>query len=77
MQQRPDDLFLQQRQYTLDILEHTSMTECKPYTTTVDTQAKVSSDTGTHVSDPTAYRSLAEALQYHTFTKSDISYAIQ
>jgi hypothetical protein len=62
MQQRPDDLFLQQRQYALDILEHTSMTDCKPYTTTVDTQAKVSSDTGTHVSDPTAYWSLAEAL---------------
>jgi hypothetical protein len=29
------------------------------------------------VSDPTAYRSLAEALQYHTFTRTDISYAVQ
>ena len=53
------------------------MSDCKPCTTPVDTQAKVSSDMGAPVSDPTAYRSLAGALQYLTFTRPDISYAVQ
>jgi hypothetical protein len=53
------------------------MSDCKLYSTSVDTQAKVSSDTGTHVSDTIAYRSLTGALQYLTFTKPDISYAVQ
>jgi hypothetical protein len=35
----------------------------------VDTQAKVSFDICAPVSDPTAYRSLARAFQYLTFTK--------
>jgi hypothetical protein len=43
----------------------------------VDTQAKVSSDAGAHVIDLTAYRSLAGALHYLTFTKPDISYVVQ
>jgi hypothetical protein len=46
VEQRPDDLFLHQRQYAQDILEHASMTDYKPCTTSVDTQAKVSSDMG-------------------------------
>ncbi|GKE21081.1 ribonuclease H-like domain-containing protein, partial [Tanacetum coccineum] len=31
----------------------------------------------TPVSDPTLYRSLAGALQYHTFTRTDLSYVVQ
>jgi hypothetical protein len=53
------------------------MSDCKPCSMPVDTQSKVSSNTGTPVSDPTAYRSLARALQYLTFTRLDISYAVQ
>jgi hypothetical protein len=49
------------------------MSDCKPCTTSVDTQAKVSSDMGAPVSDPTVYCSLAMDL---TFTRSDISYII-
>jgi hypothetical protein len=36
-----------------------------------------SSDMGAPVSDPTAYRSLAGALQYLTFTRPDIAYVVQ
>lgn len=32
---------------------------------------------GDHVNDPTLYRSLASALHYLTFTRPDISYAVQ
>ena len=53
------------------------MTDCKPCSTPVDTQGKLSEDEGTPMTDPTAYRSLAGALQYLTFTWSDITYAVQ
>ncbi|WVZ70234.1 hypothetical protein U9M48_018914 [Paspalum notatum var. saurae] len=53
------------------------MTECNPCSTPVDTQAKLSEDAGPPVADPTAYRNLAGALQYLTFTRPDITYAVQ
>jgi hypothetical protein len=42
-EQRSDDLFLHQRQYARDILERAGMSDCKPGSTPIDTQAKVSS----------------------------------
>ena len=60
---RPSGLFLHQRQSALDILERAGMTDCKPCSTPVDTQTKLSADLGDLVADPTAYRSLAGALQ--------------
>ncbi|GJT54827.1 ribonuclease H-like domain-containing protein [Tanacetum coccineum] len=39
-------------------------------------ESKLGSD-GDPVSDPTLYRSLAGALQYLTFTRTDLSYAVQ
>jgi len=74
---RPSGLFLHQRQYALDILERAGMTDCKPCSTPVDTQAKLSTDLGDPVADPTGYRSLAGALQYLTFTRPDLTYAVQ
>ncbi|WVZ88686.1 hypothetical protein U9M48_035178 [Paspalum notatum var. saurae] len=74
---RPSGLLLHQRQYTLDILERAGMTDRNPCSTPVDTQAKISEDAGPPVADPTAYRSLAGALQYLTFTRPDITYAVQ
>jgi hypothetical protein len=42
----------------------------------VDTHAKLSAD-GVTVVDPTHYRGIAGALQYLTFTRLDIAYAVQ
>jgi hypothetical protein len=53
------------------------MSDRKPCSTSVDTQVKVSSDMGAPVRDLTAYCCLAEALQYLTFIRPDIAYAIQ
>jgi len=53
------------------------MTDCKPCSTPVDTQAKVSATEGPPVADPTTFRSLAGALQYLTFSRPDISCAVQ
>jgi hypothetical protein len=63
---QPAGLLLHQRQYTRDILERAGMIECNPCSTPVDTQGKLSEAEGPPVSDPTAYRSLAGALQYLT-----------
>jgi hypothetical protein len=77
VEQQSDGLFLHQRQYAQDILERAGMSDCKPYSTPIDTQAKVSSDTRGSVRDPTAYRSLAGTLQYLTFTRPTIAYVVQ
>lgn len=45
--------------------------------TPVDTKAKLAADDGPPVKDPTLYGSLAGALQYLTFTRPDISFAVQ
>jgi hypothetical protein len=71
-----DSLFLSQRQYMLDILHRAGMLNCKPCSTPMDTHAKLSAG-GVAVADPTSYRSIAGALQYLTFTRPDIAYAVQ
>ena len=73
----PKGMFLSQRHYTMDILERAGMSDAKPCSTPVDTNSKMSGTVGTPVSDPTHYRSLTGALQYLTFTRPDISYAVQ
>ncbi|WVZ79627.1 hypothetical protein U9M48_027185, partial [Paspalum notatum var. saurae] len=69
-------LLLSQQQY-MDILERAGMADCKPCSTPVDTSPKQSADGSAPVQDPTGFRSLAGALQYLTFTRPDISYAMQ
>ncbi|WVZ70814.1 hypothetical protein U9M48_019451 [Paspalum notatum var. saurae] len=65
-------LLLTQRQYMMDILKRAAMTDCKPCSTPVDTSPKLSAS-----QDATDFRSLAGALQYLTFTRPDIPYAVQ
>ena len=60
----------------LDILERAGMRDCKPCSTPVDTHAKMSAD-GVPVVDPTHFHSIAGALQYLTFTRPDLTYAVQ
>jgi hypothetical protein len=76
VQRTTSGLFLSQHQYMLDILDRAGMTDCKPCSTLVDLNPKLSAD-GAPISDPTDFRSLAGALQYLTFTRPDIAYAVQ
>jgi hypothetical protein len=55
VERRPRGLFLYQRQYTVDILERAGMSDCKPCSTPVDTQAKISEDNGPPVADTMSY----------------------
>jgi hypothetical protein len=77
VQQHSEGPFLSQQQYALYILERVDMSDCKLYSTPVNTHAKVFAMTGTTVSDLTQYCSLVGALQYLTFTRNDISYVVQ
>ncbi|GJT26346.1 ribonuclease H-like domain-containing protein [Tanacetum coccineum] len=69
-------LFLSQKKYALEILDRAHMANCNPSRTPIDTESKLGSD-GDPVSDLTLYRSLAGSLQYLTFTRPNISYAVQ
>ncbi|GKB08984.1 ribonuclease H-like domain-containing protein [Tanacetum coccineum] len=69
-------LFLSQKKYALQLLERAHMVNCNPSRTPVDTDSKLGPD-GVPVQDPTLYRSLAGGLQYLTFTRPDLSYAVQ
>jgi len=69
-------MFLSQSHYILELLERAGMTDCKPCSTPIDTNAKLSAD-GPSMADATDYRALSGAQQYLTFTHPDISYAVQ
>ncbi|GJY75385.1 ribonuclease H-like domain-containing protein [Tanacetum coccineum] len=69
-------LFLSPKKYALELLDRGHMANCNPTRTPVDTKSKLGSD-GDPISDPTLYRSLACGLHYLTFTRPDISYAVQ
>ncbi|GJX03548.1 ribonuclease H-like domain-containing protein [Tanacetum coccineum] len=69
-------LFLSQKKYALQLLECATMVHCNASLTSVDTDSKLGPD-GVPVQDPTLYQSLAGVLQYLTFTRPDLSYAVQ
>jgi hypothetical protein len=75
VQQSASGITLSQRQYMIEI-ERSGMSDCKPCTTPVDINPKLSAN-GDPVSDSTEFRSLAGTLQYLTFTRPDIAYAVQ
>ncbi|MFS7993964.1 putative RNA-directed DNA polymerase [Helianthus anomalus] len=72
-----DTMFLSQQSYALDIIDRAGMSSCKSVATPVDTKSKLSASSSDPFEYPTLYRSLAGALQYLTFTRPDISYAVQ
>lgn len=69
-------IFLSQQSYAEDIIQRSGMVDCKPCSTPVDLQSKLSLEDGELIADATQYRRLAGALQYLTFTRPDISYAV-
>jgi hypothetical protein len=58
-------------------MERAGMSDCKACSTPIDTQAKLSEDDEPLVANTTSYRSLTDALQYLTFSRPDIAYAVQ
>lgn len=69
-------VLVSQKQYATEILARAGMSDCKPVSTPVDVNSKMSAESGDRIKNPTEYISLAGALQYLTFTRPDIAYAI-
>ncbi|GKB94088.1 ribonuclease H-like domain-containing protein [Tanacetum coccineum] len=69
-------LFLSQGKYTIQLIEPAQMANCNPSRTPVDTESKLEPE-GVLVQDPTMYHSLACGLEYQTFTRPDLSFAVQ
>uniref|UniRef100_A0A2N9GHA6 Reverse transcriptase Ty1/copia-type domain-containing protein n=1 Tax=Fagus sylvatica TaxID=28930 RepID=A0A2N9GHA6_FAGSY len=69
-------LFVHQHKYLTDFLHKFHMTECKAATTPIAPTPSLSTTTTDLLSDPTPYRSLVGALQYATFTRPDIAFAV-
>ena len=69
-------ILLSQHKYALDIIQRAGMASCKPVDTPLSASSKLGLVPGTLYSDPTRYRQIIGALQYLTFTRPDICYAI-
>nr|GEW40000.1 reverse transcriptase domain-containing protein [Tanacetum cinerariifolium] len=65
------DVFISKK-YIVEILDRAHMVNCNPGRVPIDTESKLGSD-----GDPTLFRCLACSLQCLTFTRLDISYAVQ
>ncbi|XP_021803810.1 uncharacterized protein LOC110748084 [Prunus avium] len=71
----PTSIFLSQAKYIQELLTKASMVDCKPCTTPASL-VKLDTTSGDLLHDPTQYRSLVGALQYLTWTRPDIAFAV-
>ncbi|XP_016199460.1 uncharacterized protein LOC107640453 [Arachis ipaensis] len=71
-----DGIHLCQRKYTLNLLQDTNFTTCKPTALPMEPNLKLSSTDGTHLSDPSLYRRLVGRLMYLTISRPEITYAV-
>ncbi|KAM1171421.1 hypothetical protein ACFX2G_022146 [Malus domestica] len=69
-----DGIFMSQGKYAMDLLIKTKMEGCKPCATPLGT-GKLD-HIGTLLPDPKEYRSIVGALQYLTWTRPDLSFAV-
>lgn len=70
------DIFVNQSKYIKDLIHKAGMDSCKPATTPCKPHQQLLDAEDTILTDPTLYRSLVGSLQYLTFTRPDIVYAV-
>jgi hypothetical protein len=73
-----DSLVLTQEKYARDLLHRTNMSSCKPASTPLVTNQKLSAHVGEPLGmeDITRYRSVVGASQYLTITQPDLAYGV-
>jgi hypothetical protein len=69
-------LLLSQQRYISDLLHRTKMTHAKPVHSPMSSSTSLSKFRGPSFSDKTLYRSIVGALQYLSFTRPDIAFAV-
>ena len=70
-------IFMHQFKYAKDLLSKFHTLDCKPCSNPCASAHSHALFVSPLLSDPTTYRSLVGALQYLTFTRPDLSYAVQ
>ena len=71
----PQELFLSQSKYALDILEQASTVDCKPISTPMVMGQHLSGNGSPYV-DLTHFRSIVGALQYLAITRPDLTHSV-
>ncbi|CAL9022062.1 unnamed protein product, partial [Prunus brigantina] len=69
-------IFVNQAKYARDLIKKASMVTCKPCSTPSKPHHQVLKDEGIPLPDPTLYGSIVGTLQYLTFTRPDIAFAV-
>ena len=69
-------LFLSQQKYVTDLLYRTKMSDSKPVATPLPTDHSLTLLDGTSLTDATKFRKVIAALQYLSFTRPDIAFAV-
>ncbi|XP_004305316.1 PREDICTED: uncharacterized protein LOC101302857 [Fragaria vesca subsp. vesca] len=69
-------ILLSQTKYAKDLLAKAGMESINTCSSPCLPHAQMTVDQGTPLADPTVYRSIVGALQYLTFTRPDIAYAV-
>ncbi|XP_059671154.1 uncharacterized mitochondrial protein AtMg00810-like [Cornus florida] len=67
---------LSQRKYVLDLLQDTGMLGCRPASTPMDPNLKLSVESGELLPDPSVYQRLVGRLIYLTNTRPDLTFAV-
>lgn len=69
-------IFVNQEKYAIDLLKRIDMIEAKSCETPCAANVKLSKHEGNLRPDPTLYRSIVGALQYLTFSRPDLAFAV-
>jgi hypothetical protein len=67
---------LSQRKYTLDLLQDTGMLGCRPASTPMDPNLKLSTESGDLLPNPSMYQRLVGRLIYLTNTRPDLTFVV-
>ncbi|KAI5325476.1 hypothetical protein L3X38_034550 [Prunus dulcis] len=70
------DIFVSQEKYARDLLQKSGLTSCRACPTPCKPHTRVLKEEGEVLSNPTMFRSIVGALQYLTFTRTDIAYLV-
>jgi hypothetical protein len=74
--QKPDEIFLSQGKYVVEILKRFEMMDCKSMPRPMVTNLKLLSDTSSEIVDVTTHRNMIGSLMYLTNTRPNICFAV-